>query len=301
MSQAAGAPQPFRKRRPVVFFLLCAFGVFCAVLLARAGLRHGDDTGLFSGPRLGIIRIEGFIGDAEKVAAWAEKLRRDKTVAGVLVRINSPGGAVAPSQEMHQAVARLAAAKPVVVSMGAVASSGGYYIAVAGREIFANPSTLTGSIGVKMQLANLEGLMAVLGVKTENLATGIYKDAASPFKTMTPEERAYLEGILSDMQEEFVAAVAAGRNMAPEAVRAVADGRAFTGRKALELKLIDALGDQEAALMRLMALAGMGEMPSRILDGPEKSRPLWKELILGLLGHDAPALFDRHTYEFQYR
>ena len=185
--------------------------------------------------------------------------------------------------------------------MGTVAASGGYYVAVAGREIFANPSTLTGSIGVKMQMANLEGLMQTLGVKSEHLATGIYKDAGSPFRAMTQQERAYLEGILGDMQEEFVAAVATGRSMAPEAVRSVADGRAFTGRQALALKLIDALGDKEAALTRLMALADMKERPSCILEGPDKKKPFWKELIFDLLGHDAASILRGQPYEFHYR
>ncbi|MCC8195064.1 MAG: signal peptide peptidase SppA [Deltaproteobacteria bacterium] len=289
------ARQPFRKRRPKVFFLLV---VLVLLFLVWAG------SALWAvlearGPRLGVVAVEGFIGDAERSTAWIEKLRKDTSVAGVLVRVDSPGGAVAPSQEIYMAVKRLAAAKPVVVSMGSVAASGGYYIAVAGKEIFASPSTLTGSIGVRLQVTNVQRLMERIGVSSESLTTGRFKASGSPFKELAPEERAYLQTLLDEMQEEFVATVAAGRNLPRERVAALADGRVFTGRQALESGLVDHLGDRQAAVARLAALCKIEGEP-KILAEPETSPPLWKRLLQAALDIGVETAAAPERYQFVY-
>lgn len=289
----------FRQRRPVLFILLVLLLLFVLLQIFLAGWSALDRRGVFSGPRIGIVRLEGFIGNTETLVAWTDKLRRDSSVAGVLVRIDSPGGAVAPSQEIHAAIKRLARTKPVVVSMGAVAASGGYYAAVAANEIFANPSTLTGSIGVRLQLTNVRGLMERIGVSSESLTTGSLKAAGSPFDELTPEQRAYLKDILADMQNEFVTAVAQGRNMTKDDVKPFADGRVLTGRQALEAKLIDRIGDQQAAVARLMTLCDMKTMPD-ILEAPEQRTPWWKVLLTAALDLDAARSTEVSRYIFCY-
>lgn len=299
MSQSPYAKPPFRKRRPVLFVLLVVFSVFMIFMIGSAFVGALDRSGAFSGPRLAVVRVEGFIGDAERVVSWVEKLRRDSTVAGALVRIDSSGGGVAASQEIFFAVQRLAKEKPVIISMGSVAASGGYYVAIAGKEIFANPSTITGSIGVRLQVNNVQGLMERVGVSSESLTTGKLKAAGSPFQTLTEEERAYLQGILADMQDEFVSAVAAGRGLSREAVEAVADGRVLTGRQALQAKLIDALGDQQAAFDRLKELCKLeGEVS--VLEGPENAKPWWKTLLEAAVEADLAAGNSTSRYTFCY-
>lgn len=289
----------FRQRRPVLFIFLVLLFLFVLLQIFLAAWSALDRRGVLSGPRIGMVRLEGFIGDAERLVTWAETLRRDASVAGVLVRIDSPGGAVAPSQEIHAAIKRLATSKPVVVSMGAVAASGGYYAAVAANEIFANPSTLTGSIGVRLQLTNVRGLMERIGVSSESLTTGSLKAAGSPFEEVTPEQRAYLKGILADMQEEFVGVVAHGRNMTRDDVKPFADGRVLTGRQALEAKLIDRLGDQQAAVARLMELCKLEKMPD-ILEAPEQRTPWWRAILTSALDLDAARSAEVSRYMFCY-
>lgn len=309
MSQFTPAPAspgraPFRKRRPATFFLLMLLLVIAAIVAGASVFAAVNRSGAFAAPRLGLVRVEGFIGSAEKTVEWIETLRRDPSVAGVLVRVDSSGGGVAPSQELYMAVKRLAEQKPVVVSMGTVAASGGYYVAVAGHEIFANPSTVTGSIGVRLQIANVQGLMQRIGVTSESLTTGKFKAAGSPFQELTEEERAYLRGILNDMQEEFVATVAKGRNLPRETVAALADGRIFTGRQALEAKLVDTLGDREAALIRLAAMAKdkgarLADVPE-IVEGPPKKTPFWKKLLEAAVDMDTANSADAMRYTFCY-
>ena len=291
---------PFRKRRPFVFMtlLLLALVVFYAAGATLAG--YFDRKGTFSGPRLGLITLEGFIGDVADIVRWTETLRRDPTVAGVLLRIDSPGGAVAPSQELHAAVKRLAEAKPVIVSMGTVAASGGYYVAVAGHEIFANPSTLTGSIGVRVQITNVQSLMERIGVSAQDLTTGTFKGTGSPYKTMTDEEKTYLMELLNDMQGEFVAAVSQGRNLTPEVVAAHADGRVFTGRQALAAKLVDHIGDRQTALQRLKEICRLTDSDPTILTPPEKAKPFWLRMLSTVMELDAARSAEASRYLFVY-
>lgn len=300
MASRPGKKPSFRGRHPRLFWLGVLVAVLLLWFLVAAFLDHADRTGMFSGPRFGVLRVEGPIADAEDFVAWAARLRDDSTIAGVLLRIDSPGGAVTPSQEMYSAVKRLAAKKPVVVSMGTAGASGGYYIAVAGQAIFANPSTLTGSIGVRLQLANVEGLMDRIGIRTESFATGALKAAGSPFHTMTEQERAYLEGLIHDMQEEFVSVVAENRKMPLEAVRSLADGRAFTGRQALEVGLIDALGDSEDALERLGELTGLPVSGTDLVEAPEPSKALWREFVDVMLDLEEARSISAPAYKFYF-
>jgi protease-4 len=230
------------------------------------------------GDKLAVVRIQGIIDDSERTTGWINTLRTDESVLGVLVRVNCPGGAVAPSQEIFAALQKLAQAKPVVVSMASVAASGGYYVSAPAHLIVANPSTLTGSIGVIMELSNLEGLFDKLGIKRQALTSGKLKDAGSPFRAMTSDDRAYLTTLLTDIHEQFLADVAGARGLEVEALRPIADGRALTGNQALEAGLVDRLGGYDDALDELRAMCN-APADTPVVEQPEEERPLLQRIL----------------------
>ena len=276
--QPAGTERkrPWRKRRPILFW-----GGIALLLALVFGLGHmsGQDM-LSSGPRIAVIQVDGMILDVEDIVAFMEKVRGDSSFKGAVVRINSPGGAVGPSQELYAAVKRLALAKPVVASMSSVAASGGYYVALGARWIIASPSSITGSIGVRVQVPNFESLMRTIGISETTLTTGGLKDAGSAWREMTPEEEAYFQALITDMYEEFIDAVAGERQLSPERARAVADGRAMTGRQALEAVLVDELGDFHAAVIKTKTLAGIAATEEvALVKGPEKRRALLGQML----------------------
>ena len=241
-------------------------------LVARADRPSGD--------RVAVVAIEGVIADSRRVLDELERHQDNPAVRGLVLRIDSPGGAVAPSQEIHAGVwkFRRASGKPVVASMGRVAASGGYYIAAAATRILANPGTITGSIGVIMQLPNVSGLMEKVGVRTTIIKTGEFKDLGGAVRDLTPAERQLLQNMLDDVHAQFIDAVAAGRKLERGRVAALADGRIFTGRQALGVGLVDELGDLRDAVARAGALAGLHGKP-RIIQ--ERRRSLW-DLLAGL-------------------
>ena len=175
--------------------------------------------------------------------------------------MDSPGGAVAPSQEIYEEVKKATLKKKVIVSMGSVAASGGYYISAPADRIIANPGTLTGSIGVIMEIPNIEGLMNKIGVKTEVIKSGRHKDIASAFRKMGKEERLILQSVLDDVHEQFIKAVSDGRKIPFDEVKKLADGRIFTGRQAMEARLVDELGTLEDAIAIAGRLAGIKGEP----------------------------------------
>lgn len=255
-----------------LFLLLFAFlAVFWAAV-------RGDHRGTARGDRIGIIEIKGEISDARKTLEQIKAFKDDPGVKAVVVRIDSPGGAVAPAQEMYEALRKLREKKKVVVSMGSLAASGGYYVACAADKIYADPGTLTGSIGVIMQMPNVQGLMQWAGVQMETLTAGKMKDSLSPFRQMRPDERAYYESVLEDVHEQFIGAVALGRGLKIDQVRPLADGRVFTGRRAKELKLVDELGGLADAVQAAWKMAGLTGEPK--VEYPRK-KTKWLEQFLG--------------------
>ena len=179
------------------------------------------------------------------------------------------------------AVKKLAAKKPVVASFSAVAASGGYYAACAANRIFANPGSITGSIGVITQLANARELLQKLGVNFESLTTGKLKDAGSPFKALTDDQRAYLEGLIADLNAQFSGDVATQRKLSKESIALIADGRAMTGARAKALGLVDELGGQEEAVDYLKAKTGLtGDVP--LFKGPKKKTSFFEKLSSSL-------------------
>ena len=217
------------------------------------------------GSRLALIRIEGPIIDSKETIDEIKEYTKDNSIKAIVLRIDSPGGAVAPSQEIYEEVKKAVAKKKVVVSMGSVAASGGYYIASPATKIIANPGTLTGSIGVIMEIPNIEGLMNKIGVKTEVIKSGRHKDIASAFRTMGKEEREILQGVMDNVHEQFMKAVSEGRKIKMEELRKIADGRVFTGEQAKTYGLVDELGTLEDSIKTAAALAGIKEEPEVVI------------------------------------
>lgn len=221
------------------------------------------------GEKVGIIRVEGVILDSKDVIDELKTYAKDSSIKAVVIRIDSPGGAVAPAQEIYKEIVKLKKEKKVVASMGSVAASGGYYIACPADKIVANPGTLTGSIGVIMEIPNIEGLMKKIGVETKVIKSGKHKDIASMFKSMSEEERKILQSVLDDVHDQFIRAVSEGRNMKYENIKELADGRIFTGKKAKELGLVDTLGNLDDAVNLAGKLSGIKGEP-RVVSKKEK-------------------------------
>lgn len=260
--------RPFRKRHPFIFWL----SLLVLVLIGLAVFsRDEDGRGLLSGgDRLALVTVRGPIMDVAPTLAWIRKIERNPQVKGVLLRVDSPGGGAAASQEVYDALARLAQKRPLAVSMGSMAASGGLMVSMAGGRIFANPSTVTGSIGVRMDIPQLQGLLGKIGVGQETLVTAPYKNAGSYLHPLSPEDRAYFEGVLKDMHEQFVDIVAKGRDMPRERAGQMASGKIFTGREALKLGLVDEMGGQDAALRWLAERTGV-PAEHKLLTKPKES------------------------------
>jgi len=225
-----------------------------------------EGGGFPGGLRVAVVELEGIIVDSEGVVQELTGHLENPAVRAVVVRVNSPGGVVAPTQEIYTAIQRLrSSGKPVVASMGSVAASGGYYVAAAADRVYANPGTLTGSIGVVMQLANLEGLLKKVGVGYVVVKSGRYKDTGNFARPMTAEERKILQGVLDDVHNQFVDAVARGRKLSRTEVLGFADGRILTGQQAQALGMVDALGGLSEAIEEAARLGGLPEKPRLIL------------------------------------
>jgi protease-4 len=208
-------------------------------------------------------------------------------VKAIVVRVDSPGGAVAPTQEIFAEIQRLKKRKPVIASMGSVAASGGYYIASACDKIIANPGTLTGSIGVIMQLTNVEELMKKIGVKGYNVKSGANKDIGSPFQPLSPEGREILQSVIDDVHSQFISAVAKGRGLDEARVRKLADGRIYSGAQAKDLGLVDQFGTLEDAVEVAAKRANLSGEPAIYQSRPEQER-WWERFFMGVFGHRLP-------------
>jgi protease IV len=221
-----------------------------------------EEGGLPGGARVAVVEVEGIIVNGDDVVRDLKDHAENPSVRAVVLRVNSPGGVVGPTQEIFSAVQRVRrAGKPVVASLGAVAASGGYYIAAAADQIYANPGTLTGSIGVVMQLANVEGLLKKVGVDYVVVKAGAYKDIGSFARNMSPEERRILQTLLDDVYGQFVGAVAQGRKLERAAVLRFADGRIYSGQQAQALRMVDELGGLEDAVDAAAKLGGIPDKP----------------------------------------
>jgi len=257
------------KKNPVIVVLAtaAALGAIFFIVLYLSSLLIGGKSSktirpLPGGDRVALIKVEGVLIASERIVDEINDYAEDSSVKAIVLRIDSPGGGVVASQEIYNALMNAKKeGKKIVASMGSVAASGGYYIAAAADKIVANPGTLTGSIGVKMEYPNLEKLLEKIGVKEIVVKSGEYKDVGSPFRNISERERKLLQGVIDDVQSQFVEAVATGRSLSIAEVRAIADGRIFTGRQALELKLVDRMGDLTASIQLAGELAGIKGKP----------------------------------------
>ncbi len=252
------------EKKRIVRTVLAVLGllVLAAVVLS-ALVPLMLDSAWLGGERVAVVRIEGVIVDSRDAIEELRKFRENPGVKAIVLRIDSPGGGVVASQEIYSEVlkTRTDGKVKVVASMGNLAASGGYYIAAATDKIVANPGTLTGSIGVIMELANVRGLMEKVGVQSVVIKSGKHKDLASPFRAMSAEDRALLQGVLDDVHDQFIQAVAAGRAMKVDQVRDLADGRIFTGRQARTARLVDELGDLQDAIKLAGKMGGIAGEP----------------------------------------
>lgn len=267
---------PFCKRHPVIFWLLIVTVITAAFLLFI--LWDSDEEIVDRDNCIALVSIGGPIMETAPTLDWIEKIENSTGVKGVLLRVDSPGGGAAASQEIYAALARLGKKMPIAVSMGSMAASGGLMVSMAGHRIYANPSTVTGSIGVRMDIPQIQVLMGKIGVGQETLVTAPYKDAASYTHPLTPEDRSYLEKVLMNMHEQFVGIVAKGRNMPFEKAKELASGKIFTGEQALGLGLIDELGGQYDALAWLSSKTGVPQ-GNNLLKKKTKSRSILESVI----------------------
>lgn len=219
--------------------------------------------------RIGVIDVTGIISGSQHIVNQVKKFRQDKRIRGIVLRIDSPGGSVGPSQEIYDEVLKTReSGKTIYASMGAMAASGGYYIASAAEKIFANPGTLTGSIGVIMAFTNAKGLMEKIGLQPKIIKAGKYKDIGSPARDMTKKERNLLQSVVDDVHQQFIEAIASGRGISIEEVTTIADGRIFTGRKAHALNLVDELGGLQATIDQLSDKVGIIGEPKIVNEKP---------------------------------
>ncbi len=249
----------FTRRHPYLFFLLISFSIFTVLILGSMTMViwMGREPVDFGGEGVGVVEIEGAIADARDTIEHIRRFREDEDIKAIVVRIDSPGGAVGPSQEIYREIRKTTATKKVVASMGAVAASGGYYVASAADGIVANPGTITGSIGVIMGYTNFRQLLDKIGMVPVVIKSGPYKDTGSPTRDMRDDEREILQSITSGIHQQFVTAITEGRKMDRAQVEAAADGRIFTGEDAKARGLVDRLGNFADALEWAGELGGI--------------------------------------------
>ncbi len=270
------------KRRRILIGLgvIVALLVFFFAVLFMIGRYSGGKGSRFAfGDKIAIVEVKGVIAQSTQVIEDLQQYLMDDGVKAIILRVDSPGGGVGPSQEIYREIMRIRSSskKKVVTSMGSVAASGGYYIACASDRIVANPGTITGSIGVIMQFSNLEDLLKKIGVKGVVIKSGEHKDIGSPFREMTPEEKKLMQEVLDNVHQQFIQAVADGRKLDKSKVAEIADGRIMTGEQAKNLGLVDQLGNLQDTIDITAKLVGIEGKPNVLY--PKRRISIWDLLI----------------------
>ncbi len=289
----------FSQKHPLFFGFLLIMAAMVLIIGAMAAFTffvHGDTSDYFVENKLGVVHVRGTITESRSINDWIQRMAEDKKVKGVILRIDSPGGEIAPSQEIYSAVKRLAAKKKVVASFSSMATSGGYYVACGADVIVSNPGSLTGSIGVKAKMSNFQGLMQKLGIREETITSGKYKDAGSAFKPLTPEEKAYFQKMVDNLHMQFVHDVASSRELDEKEVLELADGRALTGEQARNAGLVDRLGGFHTAKKILRKIAHISNDYS-LVEGPPQRRSLLQKILGSFV---PPKQVDAPRWEFFY-
>ena len=268
------------KKHPIliVIVILAITVLFLGGIMTLILAFSGSSSRLTFGDKIGVIPLKGPIMDSEPILSQLVDFRKDDKIKVIILRIDSPGGGVGPSQEIYREVRRTVETKKVIASLGSIAASGGYYVASAADKIVANPGTITGSIGVIMEFVQLEDLLKKIGINFEVLKSGEFKDIGSPHREMSKREKALITELIADVQAQFVDAVSTGRGLPEEKIREIADGRIFTGAQAKALGLVDSLGNFQDAIQLAKEMAQIKGEATIVY--PEKSRlKIWDLLF----------------------
>ena len=266
----------------IIFGILVAVGIGFIALIYGITASFGDRTEVVTtgyGSKIAVVELEGVITSSENIVRQLKKYREDSAIRGILLRVDSPGGGVVASQEIYEEVRRTRdSGKPIVVSMGALAASGGYYVSCGASRLVANPGTLTGSIGVISEFLQLKEALDKLGVSVKTIKSGRLKDSGSSTRKMTEEDEKYFQGLMDDVYRQFIAVVERERHLDHDLVVRIADGRVFTGQQALRNGLVDTLGTYEDAIRITAKLSGISGEPAIVKERKVRS---WWEGIFG--------------------
>ena len=287
-----------RKRILIGLGVIIALLVFFFSALFFIGRSMGRPGRFAFGDKIAVVEISGVITQSSGIIEEIHQYLEDEGVKAIILRIDSPGGGVGPSQEIHREVLKVKTRKKVVTSMGSVAASGGYYIACASDLIVANPGTITGSIGVLMEFTNIEELFKKIGIKGVVLKSGEHKDIGSPFREMTPEEKKIIQAVIDNVHQQFIQAVAEGRKMDHSKVAQIADGRILTGEQAKQAGLVDQIGNLQDAIDTTAKLVGIEGKPNVLY--PKKKFSLWELLIRETVSAILQTLNEK-GFELNYR
>ncbi len=268
------------RKHPIIYgiSLVLFVGVIFLLVLHVLSVLRGEERSFSTGDKIGIVTISGIITNSQEIVEQLDAFGKDKAIKAVVLRIDSPGGGVAPSQEIYAAVKGLRKDKKVVASLGAIAASGGYMIACAADKIVANPGTITGSISAIMYFANAEDLLKKIGLKSSIIKSGKYKDIGSPIREMTDDERKILQELVDDIYNQFLDVITKDRKTSTEEIKKIADGRVFSGRQAQMLKLIDILGDKDYAVNLAGQMAGIKGTPEAVYSR-KKNITFWDYIL----------------------
>ena len=284
----------FRQKHPILLGLFILTGIFFLFLggvslLISSLISSTTRTEFFAGKEgVGIVDLKGLIVSSEQVLKHLTEFRNNPEVKSIVLRIESPGGAVGAAQEIYEEVKRTNEIKPVIASMGSMGASGGYYAALGAENIIANPGTMTGSIGVIVKFPNLEGLFEKIGYKSEVIKSGPLKDIGASNRAITEEERGLMQDLIDNVYSQFVRDIAEARALPVETVSELADGRIFTGEQAFEVGLIDSLGNFTDAITLAAEMGGLDtENPQLIY--PKQDR---KFSLLSLLSNAEQSLVE---------
>ena len=288
------------KKHPFIFgFLIIIFlCVIFAVCLWVIGNSGQFDILMPGKEKVVVVKVEGVITDSGPVIEKLDKLKNNADVKAVVIRIDSPGGSVAPSQEIYEELIKLREKKTIVASFGSVAASGGYYIASAAHKIIANPGSITGSIGVIIEFANVEELIGKIGLKSVVIKSGKYKDILSPTRKLESAELGLIQGVIDSIHSQFIDAVALGRDIEREKIAAIADGRIFSGEQAKEHGLVDELGNLQDAIKRAAEIAGIEGEPKVIY--PAKEKPSILEFLLEGSMNEIQQVISKNIFKAEY-
>lgn len=272
--------------------------VFFFALLFFFGRYSGSKPGRFAfGDKIAIVEIKGVIAQSSGIIEQLQQHLEDEGVKAIILRIDSPGGGVGPSQEIHREILKIKLKKKIITSMGSVAASGGYYIACASDLIVANPGTITGSIGVLMQFSNFEELLKKIGIKGVVLKSGEHKDIGSPLREMRPEEKKIMQEVLDNVHQQFIQAVAEGRKLDYSKVVQIADGRILTGEQAKNLGLVDKLGNLQDTIDITAEMVGIQGKPNVLY--PKKRISIW-ELLMRDMASAVIDVLNEKGYELNF-